>query len=208
MTFIPTTTFDENGELEVMTGERVDRGHKSYIKLGNATVTRNDLKQVTVEEAEDIVMRTDFGMLGNPPMKDVTPEEKRAANLRRAGSNIATKAKRGQGNTILYNPLDAVKIEECKEQLDGPQNVTFGTALGPMVGQVGGKDDDDDDEVDAKPRWAYIETDKAPEGKALVMYRSIDDQVGDNAFIYIEDEGLIVNDRYAPVDKYGVFVRL
>ena len=208
MTFIPTATFDENGELEIMTGEKVQRGSMSYIKLGKRAATKDDVQKMSQAEAEQVVLDTDFGMLSNPPMKDATPEEKRAANLRRAGSNIATKSKRGQARTIIYSTADATKIEECKEALTGPRDISIGGPLGPMVAQVGLPTGSADEDENKEPEWDFFEDSRLPEGKALVLYRSTDEKIGDNAFIYVEDEGLIVNSGYAPVDKYGVFVRI
>lgn len=217
MTFLPTATFDENGELELLTGEKKKRGHMQYTQLGKETVTSADVQTMTVTEAEELVLGTDFGMLSNPPQNGPeTADEKRAAKLKRAGANVATKAGRAAGNTILYNSADAERVLATAKILNEGAGTFGGVNLGQIAGgtqvvgippSTGTADDDDGDEK-AKPRYEYIEENRLPEGKALVMYRNTDSDPGDNAFIYIEDQGLIVNERYAPVDKYGIFVRL
>lgn len=210
MSFIPVKNFDENGEFKVIKkrrkilkeGEVQEDGTikgKAEVKLEYGTLTRENLNAEVgnLAAAETLVLEEFeiFWPYSTPPLNHVDPESHLAHRISMAAANIGENSKRGRGNTVICHPTLREKVDNCWDKLKTVKQYD------PTV----------DDMVEVKKPYfeeplEVIEHDAAPEDSVLVLYRGEDDT--DQPLIYIESEGLLLNNAIADVEHYGKFVRV
>jgi len=217
MTFIPVQTFDNDGTVEVLikkekvlesidtssvdtsNGRNLVKG-KARIKNKNGVLSRDDLTPYsTLTDAEQFVLTPDevFWFVSSPPMRFIAPEALNAAKISRAMANISTMSKHGFGNTVIYNPVFSDQIEEAK--------------VAQKEKEVHCDPNDLEKTMTIKEPYfnedvEFIEHPNAPDDCVLVLYRG--SEKTDQPLIYIDGEGLLLNNSLSDVGNFGKFVRL
>lgn len=220
MTFLSVQTFNDDGVVEALSQiEKTFTAEEAQQPNGLVRgKIHNEFKTETYS-AEDAIAFPDtlgaeafvltecevFWPNSAPPIRHVTPESRAAHRIALAMSNIATKSKRGAGNTVIYNPAMAEDIEQAKTAI----KTTMEWQPGPNY------ENNKNDMVQvtvSKPYFSnpeeidWIEHENAPEDKVLVLYRG--KEAVDQPLIYVEGTGLILNSRFADVGGYGKFTKI
>lgn len=207
MTFLSKQAFDDDGKIKVIvkkrkileSGEQQDDGTikgKARVKFEYGELTRDDLVEVGNLRAAEVMAMEEgeiFWGYSCPPLNHIDDDCKLAHMISMAASNIATHSKRGFGNTIVCHPSIANDIRECftKQKL------------------VDQYDEESDGMVEVPVPYfpnepELFEDDLMNPEQVLVIYRGEDD--GDQPLIYVEGEGLLMNNKITEVEHYGKFV--
>jgi hypothetical protein len=207
MTFISQQTFDADGNIKVIVkrrkilevGETQEDGSvkgQARVKFEYGDLTREDLTAVGNLRAAEVMAMEEgevFWGYSCPPLNNVAEENKLAHMISLAASNIATHSKRGFGNTIVCHPSNADRIRDA---------FTKEKTVKQYSAEV---DDMVDMQIPYFPHEPQVFEDEIMnETQVLVIYRGDDD--GDQPLIYVEGEGLLLNNKVALVEHYGKFV--
>jgi len=221
MTFLSQQSFDVDGKIQVVKKKRkileeaeqqkdgTIKG-KARVKFEYGELTREDLdpnfagSNLAAAEAYVLEEGNIFWGMSTPPLNHIKPEAQLAHRISNARAKIANFSKRGMGNTVIFHPRVLDRIEEAKVAI----KVTEVAQPGPNY------ENDPDDIVMVEQEKPYFGEDEvefiphemAPEDKVLVMYRGTGDD--DQPLIYVEGEGLVLNNSVADVETYGKFVRI
>ena len=207
MTFLSTQSFDDDGKINVIvkkrkileSGERQEDGSikgKARIKFEYGELTRDDLVAVGNHRAAEVMAMEEgeiFWGYSCPPLNGVDDDCKLAHMISMAASNIATHSKRGFGNTVVCHPSIADQIRESFTKQKTVEEYN----------------EESENMVEAKIPYfpkepELFEDDAMDNTQVLVLYRGEDD--GDQPLIYVEGEGLLMNNKIAHVEHYGKFV--
>lgn len=210
MSFISVEHFDENGEFKVFKSQRrvleeIDEQDNGIIKgkarVKNEYVTLDQTDIVPVDnllEAEKMALEEFeiFYSISTPPLNHIPQENWLAHRISTAAANIATMSKRGFGNTVICHPSLRSQVDACWDKTKTVQE--FDPNTEEMIER----------EKPYFPAGAYevFEHPDADTQSVLVMYRGETPQ--DQPLIYIENHGLLLNNRIADVEFYGKFVKV
>ena len=207
MTFISQQTFDADGNIKVIVkrrkilevGETQEDGSvkgQARVKFEYGDLTREDLTAVGNLRAAEVMAMEEgkvFWGYAHPPLNNVEDDCKLAHMISLAASNIATMSKRGFGNTVIVHPTNAELIRESFTKQKTIEQY----------------DEETDGMIDVQIPYfptepELFEDDLMNPDQVLVIYRGQDD--GDQPLIYVEGEGLLMNNKVALVEDYGKFV--
>lgn len=215
MTFLSEQSFDVDGKIKTIkkkrkimkmdTVEEQEDGSikgKAEVKFEYGELTRDDLTPVGNLLAAEVYVLEEgnvFWGASTPPLNHIDESSRLAHRIGNAAANIANFSKRGMGNTVIFHPSVIDRIEEAK------------VAQKEVKVPVDPTDPDTEMKTEYKPYFQegqveFIEHDAAPEDKVLVIYRGPGDD--DQPLIYVEGEGLVMNNTVADVETYGKFVRI
>lgn len=210
MTFLSNQSFDDEGKINVIVKRRriLESGEvdpktgtlkgKARIKFDYGSLTKANVIPFGNELAAEVFVLEEgevFWGMSTPPLNHVDKDCHLAHRISLAASNIAGASKCGAGNTIVCHPSLAARVNQCFDKVKTVDQ------FNPKTEEL--------EEVQ-KPYFIepleVIEHDLAPDNAVLVIYRGQED--GDQPLIYVDGEGLIVNNEVAPVETYGKFVRM
>jgi hypothetical protein len=207
MTFLSEQSFDENGVIKVVvkksrvleSGEVKDGvlTGKARVKFKYEELTRDDVLPMGNRLAAEVHVLEEgevFWGISTPPLNHVPKDSHFAHRISLAQSNINSNGGRGRGNTIICHPSVTVRVRACFDKLKTIQQMT---ATKEMV-------DVQVPYFQNEPE--IIEHDLAAENSVLVIYRGSNDS--DQPLIYVEGEGLLMNDKISAIETYGKFVRV
>lgn len=211
MTFLSEQTFDADGNIKTIKKKStgIEKGSlheangklkaKAKITIEYGALTREDLTPMgNLMGAEAVVMTEGevFNTMGTPPLNHIAEDARLAHRISTAIANIGVTSTRGSGNTIVCHPSLRDQVDACFdkmkdiEQFD-PETEDMMTVQKPYF---------------ANGPLQVFETNVAPDDSVLVLYRGEGDD--DQPLIYVEGEGLVMNNSLVSVDKYGKFVRI
>ena len=219
MTFLSTQTFDADGKIPVIVKKRkilesvesTEDGKmtgKARIKYDYENLTRNELLPFpTLDSAEAFVLSEGeiFGSTSTPPLNHVEPDSRFAHRITNGMANISYASNRGRGNTIVCHPSVTEQVKAGFDKLKTIQQHM------PLDGDEENKHPDNWELTDMQIPYfptepEVIENEFAPDDAVLVLYRGTED--GDQPLIFIDGEGLLLNNKIAETYGYGKFVRI
>lgn len=208
MTFLSVQSFDENGEIPIVVKQRKilengevqeDGSIKGQARIKNEydNLTRDDLQPVgNLAAAESFVLEEGRVFWGSsrPPLNHIPSDCHLAHRISMASKAIGNKTRRGWGNTVICHPSLVDAVNQC---WDKTKTVKIFI--------------DEDNEVEQEQPYfteplTVIEHDFAPDDSVLVMYRGERDD--DQPIIYVDGEGLLINNKLTAAENYGSFVRI
>ena len=210
MTFLSQQSFDAEGKIKTIkqkrkileTVESTEDGilkGQARVKFEYDELTREDLVPMgNLRAAEAHVLEEGevFWGMSTPPLNHVDRDAWLAHRISMAAANIGANSKRGNGNTVVCHPSVREQVEQCWDKTK-------------MVKQY---IEEIDDMVEIPQPYfptgplEVFENELAPEDSVLVIYRGEDET--DQPLIYVEGEGLLLNNKVTDVENYGKFVRI
>lgn len=207
MTFLSEQSFDEDGVIKVVVSKRkiLESGEvkdgiltgKARVKFKYEELTRDDVIPMGNRLAAEVHVLEEgevFWAISTPPLNHVPKDSHFAHRISLAQSNINSNGGRGRGNTIICHPSVTEQVRAC---FDKQKTIEQMNAAEQMV-EVQIPYFQNEPEI--------IEHDLASDESVLVLYRGERDS--DQALIYVDGEGLLMNDKLAAIETYGKFVRI
>jgi hypothetical protein len=209
MTFLSTQNFDENGTIKTIikkrkileTGEVIDGKIKgtAKIKIEYGELTRDDLiKTGNLRATEGYILEEGnvFWGMSTPPINHIAEDSRLAHRISTAAASVGAHSTRGVANTIVCHPTARPQVDACWDKLKTVKQ--YDEASEEMI--------DVEKPYFPNGEMTVYEDVLAPEDKVLVLYKGEDQ--ADQPFVYVDGEGLLLNNKLTDVENYGKFVRI